>query len=91
VFLLRSSNGSYVISDDPYRAAHPQGTPDRTFWRPYNGLTESWTLLGFAPPVDAGFGLSGNWNAQSIADFFEAHQGITVSMNRDLLLGIREE
>jgi hypothetical protein len=91
VFLLRSSNGSYVISDDPYRAAHPQGTPDRTFWRPYNGLTESWTLIGFAPPHDAGFDLAGNWVGQRFTEFFADHPGITVSMNRDLILGISNQ
>lgn len=91
VFLMRSSNGGYVISDDPYRVSHPDGTPDGDYWRPYNGLTESWKLLGFAPPVDAGFGLAGSWDEQPIAEFFAGHPGITVSMNRNLLLGAPAE
>ena len=89
VFLMRTADGGYVISDDPYRASHPEGTSDDGFWRPYNGFTESWTLLGFAPAAAAGFGLPGNWNAERIADFFDDHPGVTVSMYRDLAVGIR--
>lgn len=91
VFLMRSSSGEYIISDDPYRASHPSGTSDSGYWRPYNGLTESWSLLGFAPQAANGFDLSGNWTAESISEFFEDLPGISVSMSRNLVLGILAE
>jgi dienelactone hydrolase len=43
-----------VLTDDLYQLAHPTGPPADGFWRPYNGNTLHWRLLGFVPDSAAG-------------------------------------
>jgi hypothetical protein len=43
-----------VLTDDYYHLAHPEGPPVDGIWRPYNGNTDSWRLLGFVSPTSAG-------------------------------------
>ncbi|NDV62082.1 hypothetical protein G0Q06_06455 [Puniceicoccales bacterium CK1056] len=57
VFFLVESSGSptdIVLTDNFYQLAHAGGAPGDGFWRPYNGNTDQWRLLGFVSPTTGG-------------------------------------
>ncbi|MEY3898709.1 MAG: hypothetical protein RLZZ214_4231, partial [Verrucomicrobiota bacterium] len=48
-FLTGTPAESFVLTDNFYQFAHPSGPPADGFWKPYNGRTARWQLLGFVP------------------------------------------
>jgi hypothetical protein len=87
VFLLRNFDGSAIVTDDPYRMAHPAGAPADGLWRPYNGATADWQLLGYAAPAHLGFPLAGEWTAHRLDALFAGQPYIEVALTRDLMVG----
>ncbi|MEX1048671.1 MAG: acetylxylan esterase [Akkermansiaceae bacterium] len=49
-----SAPAAAILTDNYYQLAHPGGAPADGNWKPYNGNTSKWSLLGFVPTSPAG-------------------------------------